>query len=158
MPTDLTWVDWTRLEAAEALEQPALLFLGPRVFDRDFAPHLRQFLCACCRELDEWLDAEALRALEVIEHFAAGRASFEELVAARDSAKVAARRAGRRFGLGSRVHAAHEAVRDAARNHAFESLLLCCRAARRAGLTTRQQGHIFERMISAMVVSDERLA
>src|SRR5262245_50027847 len=42
MPTDVTWVDWTRLEAAEALEQPALLFLGPRVFDRDNAPCLRR--------------------------------------------------------------------------------------------------------------------
>jgi hypothetical protein len=116
------------------------------VFDRDFFPLHRRFLCTCCRELDPLLTEESRRALDVIEAFAFGRASFSDFVAARDAAKVAARRVAKREGCRSRRHAAAEAVRDAARNEGFEALMLCCRALRRAGLLVRQLATLFEQV------------
>jgi hypothetical protein len=142
----LTLVDCRQLEGAGDFYEPVRIFRGPQVFDRDFFPLYRRFLCACCRALDPLLTEESRRALDVIEAFAYGRASFSEFVAARDAAKVAARRVAKREGCRSRRHAASEAVRDAARNEGFEALMLGCRAARRAGLTIRQLAGFFERV------------
>ena len=53
----------------------------------------RQFACACCRALDKWLVSSAsVDALAIIERFVSGKASFDELVAARNAARRAARR------------------------------------------------------------------
>jgi hypothetical protein len=88
----LSLVDWTCLPQAEAIGQPALLIRRPFVFDRSLDPLLRRFACECCRALDARLTDDGRNALDVIERFVAGFASFEELVMARDSAKLVARR------------------------------------------------------------------
>jgi hypothetical protein len=98
---------------------------------------MRQFACACCRAVEDLLCDDSRTALDVIERFARGEASFDELVAARDRAKVIARRVRkerRRDRVGRRYIAAAEAVRDAGRNQAFEAAILVLAAVRRAGL------------------------
>jgi hypothetical protein len=112
------------------------------VFNPKMAPALRQFACACCRAVQDRLGEHSIRALEVIERFAHGRASFEELVRARDAAKLAVRRARRHVPRDAHVVAASEAVCHAGRNQAFEALLLTSEAACRAGLTIRSQAKL----------------
>jgi hypothetical protein len=77
--------------------------------------------------------------LVVIERFAYGLASFEELVRARDSAKHAARRVRKRQPRYRHEVAASEAVRDAGRNQTAEVVYFTSRAASRAGLNIRSQ-------------------
>jgi hypothetical protein len=119
------------------------MFHGPQVFDRDFFPLYRRFLCACCGKLANQLTDESRRALETIQAFAYGRASFTEFVVARNAAKIVARRVAKTEGRRSRRYAAAVAVRDSARNEGFEALMLGCRALRRAGLTIRELGNLF---------------
>jgi hypothetical protein len=146
----LTLIDWGRLDDDENLYSPVRIFRGPQVFDRDFYPLYRRFLTACCRELDQLLIEESSNALKVIEAFAYSRASFTELVEARNAAKVAARRIAKQKAGGSRRYAA-EAVRDSARNDGFEALLVCCYKLKRAGLTDRKMAAIFQRVAAEWV-------
>lgn len=132
--------DWRHGCLAYILRQPASS-------DSGFFPLYRLFLCACCRQLDQLLTEERRRCLCVVERFARGRASFAELVEARDAAKVEARRVGQRWGRRSDAFAAAEAVRDAARNSGFEALLLSGRACRRAGLPIREQVRLFRKSV-----------
>jgi hypothetical protein len=147
----LTLVDWPRIEANDNFYEPVLLFRLSRLADLAFHPLYRRFLCACCRVLEPLLSEESRRALDVIEAFASGRASFTELVAARDVAKVIARRVAKEEGRGSTEYAAAEAVRDSARNNSVEALILCLRGCRRAGLTIRQIASLFEQVASQWV-------
>jgi hypothetical protein len=145
---DTGLIDWTRLDLAEQYGGVVLVLrVGHIIYEPALAPLLRRFVCACCRAVQHHLTEQASReALAVIERFAHGRASMEELVTARDAAKVAARRVRKRTPRDSHALAASEAVRDAGRNHAFEALVLACRAAQRAGLSVRRQAELFERV------------
>jgi hypothetical protein len=149
----LTLINWRQLETDDNSFSPVRIFCGPQVFDRDFYPLYRRFLSACCRELDDLLTDESRKALDVIEAFAYSRASFGELVAARNAAKVAARRVAKLRGAGSHLYAA-AAVRDSARNDGFEALLLCCYQLKRAGLTDRRMAGIFERLAAEWVAEE----
>jgi hypothetical protein len=101
---------------------------------------------ACCRELQPILWVESVQALDVIERFAYGRASFDELVDARRLAKSTARRVARYKGMRTKEHAANEAVRDAGRNDGAELLSLVCWRLKRAKLSVHRQAEIFERV------------
>jgi hypothetical protein len=119
----------------------------PNVFDLRLAPMLRRFLCVCCREIEHHLtEPDSRSALEMIERFAYGKASFDELVLARDAAKLAARRVRRSTHRTSNACAASEAVCHAGRNNAFEAVLWCSHALSGAALSIRRQAEIFESM------------
>lgn len=149
--TDLNdLIDWTRLEEAECWGGVILVLRCPDIYDPVNASLLRRFTCACCRGVQLQLMEEAsCKALDVIERFAHGSASFEELVDARNAAKLAARRVCRRRPRSRHACAASEAVRDAGRNNAFEALLLSCRAAERAGLSIQKQAELFQKTYRA---------
>jgi hypothetical protein len=66
---------------------------------------------------------------------------MDEVVNARDAAKLAARRV-RRQRAGRPLESAAAAVRDAGRNNAIEALLLASQHARDAGLDVRRQAEI----------------
>jgi hypothetical protein len=118
--------------------------LCPKIIEPRMAPALRRFACTCCRAVQHHLaERESVEALEAIERFAEGRASFEELVVARNAAKLAARRARPRIPRDRRIVAASEAVCHAGRNHACEAMVLTSRAAERAGLGIRTQAQLF---------------
>jgi hypothetical protein len=150
----LALVDWRRIDSDDSLFSPIRMFRGPQVFDRDFHPLYRRFLSTCCRELAHMLTDESRKALDVIEAFAHSRASFTELVAARDAAKVATRRVARQRGVGLHRYSAAAAVRDSTRNDGFEALLLCCRQLRGAALTERRMAEIFERVAAEWVAEE----
>jgi hypothetical protein len=130
--------------------------LRPCVHDPRMTPALRRFACACCRAVQDHLTEDSIEALAVIERFAYGRASFEELVYARDSAKLAARRVRRRMPRDRQAVAAGEAVCHAGRNQAFEALLLTSRAARQAGLTIQSQAGLLSGIWSDVKRETER--
>jgi hypothetical protein len=143
-------IDWARIDLAEQLGEVTLVLRRPDIFDPALAPLLRRFACTCCRAVQHHLTDEASReAMAVIERFACGSASFEELVHARDAAKLAARQARRHMPRNSHAYAASAAVRDAGRNNAFEAILLSSRAAKRAGLSIRRQAELFQRLYAA---------
>lgn len=72
----------------------ATVLRGLDVYDPRNGPFLRRFCCRCCRAHKRHLPDESLAALETIERFCDGKASFDELVQARDAAKLSARRVG----------------------------------------------------------------
>jgi hypothetical protein len=129
-----TLVDEERLDLAEQNGSIFLALRRPEIFDSKFAPLVRRLACACCRTVQDHLTEKAsLEALDTIECFAYGHASFNELVNARNAAKLAARRVRKCMRTNRRACIAAEAVRDSGRNNAFEALKLCTQKISQAG-------------------------
>jgi hypothetical protein len=142
------WVNWELVERMQRspIHWPPLwaaLNVPPeRLSALEFQPWCRRVACALCSALEQTLvDVASREALGVIGRFALGEATMDELVKARDSAKLAARRLRRRR-AGRPSESAAAAVRDAGRNNAIESLILASQHARDAGLDVRRQAEI----------------
>jgi hypothetical protein len=92
----------------------------------------RRLAVACCQTVSErFVFDDTREALLTIERFAEGRASFDELVAARTAARESARRMRKR---GSKEYEAAMAVCHAAGNQSWAAAYYAASSAAKAGL------------------------
>jgi hypothetical protein len=147
-------IDWSRLEQAERYRSIGVMLRIP--YDcvsgtpREFNPLVRRFVCACCRELQEYLpDKFTLRALDDIEAFAYSRGSYERLVEARNAMTVAIRQLRKRRRISSKTYHVCLAVRGAALNDT--DLTFRNGDFQEARLPVRRQAELFQLVASRWI-------